>query len=177
MVAGRCWRVRATRACHRHEYARILLALAGGVFFGLDLALYNTAVMRTTATTATLFGNNSPIFVGIGTWIFFRRRPNGVLGRPGAGDGWRCDPDDRQRHAKRRGDRRSDWCADVDWRRGFFCRLLLTTEHVREEMDTLTFSTVAIAGSVLTLLVVCLILGTPLWGFRRGPGSRCWGWG
>ena len=32
-------------------------------------------------------------------------------------------------------------------------------------MDTLTFSTVAIAGSVLTLLVVCLILGTPLWGF------------
>ena len=31
--------------------------------------------MRTTATTATLFGNNAPIFVGIGTWMFFRRRP------------------------------------------------------------------------------------------------------
>ena len=43
-----------------------LLALGGGVFFGLDLALYNTAVMRTTATTATLFGNNAPIFVGMG---------------------------------------------------------------------------------------------------------------
>src|SRR5262245_51412468 len=36
----------------------VLLALAGGVFFGCDLALYNTAVMRTSATTATLFGNN-----------------------------------------------------------------------------------------------------------------------
>ena len=52
-----------------------LIALGGGVFFGLDLALYNSAVMRTTATTATLFGNNSPIFVGVGTWLFFRRRP------------------------------------------------------------------------------------------------------
>ena len=64
-----------------------LLALGGGVFFGLDLALYNTAVMRTTATTATLFGNNAPIFVGIGTWMFFRRRPKrDVLDRPRARD-------------------------------------------------------------------------------------------
>jgi drug/metabolite transporter (DMT)-like permease len=53
----------------------------------------------------------------------------------------------------------------------FFAGYLLTTERVREEMDTLTFSTVAIAGSVLTLLVVCLILGTPLWGFS----VRTWG--
>jgi drug/metabolite transporter (DMT)-like permease len=46
-----------------------------------------------------------------------------------------------------------------------FAAYLLATEHVREEMDTLTFSTVAVAGSVLTLLVVCLILGSPLSGF------------
>ena len=32
-------------------------------------------------------------------------------------------------------------------------------------MDTLTFSTIAVVGSVLTLLVVCLVLGTPLSGF------------
>ena len=40
----------------------------------------------------------------------------------------------------------------------FFAGYLLTTEHVREEMDTLTFSTIAVVGSVLTLLVVCLVL-------------------
>ena len=67
-----------------------LLALGGGVFFGLDLALYNTAVMRTTATTATLFGNSAPIFVGVGTWIFFRRKPQRkLLDWPGARDGRR----------------------------------------------------------------------------------------
>ena len=58
----------------------LLLALGGGVFFGLDLALYNTSVMRTTATTATLFGNNAPIFVGIGTWIFFAAGLSGASG-------------------------------------------------------------------------------------------------
>jgi hypothetical protein len=35
------------------------LAVLGGAFFGLDLALYNTAVLMTTATEATLFGNNA----------------------------------------------------------------------------------------------------------------------
>ena len=75
------WRaIRGTRERGRapsggsHRQA-ILLALAGGAFFGLDLALYNTAVLMTTAATATLLGNNAPIFVGIGSWLFFGRRP------------------------------------------------------------------------------------------------------
>ena len=37
-------------------------------------------------------------------------------------------------------------------------------------MDTLTFSTVAVVGSVLTLLVVCAVLDTPLSGFS----TRTW---
>ena len=96
-----------------------LLALGGGVFFGLDLALYNTAVMRTTATTATLFGNNSPIFVGIGTWMFFRRRPQpSVLDRPGARDRGCGNGHDCERHRRdRSGDGRSHRRAHVD-RRG-----------------------------------------------------------
>ena len=65
---------------------------------------------------------------------------------------------------------------DLAWRvhaaaaAAFFCGYLLATEHVREEMDTLTFSTLAIAGSVVTVLVVCLVLGMPLSGFS----SRTW---
>ena len=120
-----------------------LLALGGGVFFGLDLALYNTAVMRTTATTATLFGNNSPIFVGIGTWIFFRRRPQRRfwIGLALA-TGWCGNRHDCERHspcgtrpATLTGALMSIGAA------AFFAAYLLATEHVREEMDTLTFST------------------------------------
>src|SRR5215472_19040501 len=34
----------------------------GGLFFSLDLALYNTSILRTSAANATLLGNNTPIF-------------------------------------------------------------------------------------------------------------------
>lgn len=148
----------------------VWLALAGGIFFGLDLALYNTSVMRTAATTATLFGNNSPIFVGIGSWLLFKRKPQrrfwiglalalvgcaGLMitsmGKSGAGN----DPVGNTMALG----------AAV-----FFAGYLLMTEHVREEMDTLTFSMIAVVGSVLTLLIVCLVLGTPLAGFS----SRTW---
>ena len=153
----------------------LLLALGGGVFFGLDLALYNTSVMRTTATTATLFGNNAPIFVGIGTWIFFRRRPQRRFwaGLALAMTGVAVVMVQSVKRGGFAGTEVSgammSLCAAA-----FFAGYLLTTEHVREEMDTLTFSTLAIASSVATLLVVCLVFGTPLWGFPRERGSRSW---
>lgn len=148
-----------------------LLALGGGVFFGLDLALYNTAVMRTTATTATLFGNNSPIFVGLGTWLFFRRRPKRTfwvglaLASAGAAIVMVANATAKQgATGDVTGALMSIGAA------AFFAAYLLATEHVREEMDTLTFSTIAIAGSVLTLLVVCAVLDAPLSGFT----TRTW---
>ena len=148
-----------------------LIALGGGVFFGLDLALYNTAVMRTTATTATLFGNNSPIFVALGTWIFFQRRPEPrfwaglLMAMAGAATLMIANA---TRPTTATGDLTGALMAIGA--AACFAAYLLATEHVREDMDTLTFSTVAVAGSVLTLLVVCLILGSPLSGFT----TRTW---
>lgn len=167
------WRLATARRARRDGGPRrganrraLVLAIGGGVFFGLDLALYNSAVMRTTATTATLLGNNAPIFVGIGSWLFFKRTPprrfwiglalamfgaviviaaNAARGKAAPGD--------------LAGAFMSIAAA------AFFAGYLLATEHVREEMDTLTFSTLAIVGSVVTVLAVCLLLGMPLWGF------------
>jgi drug/metabolite transporter (DMT)-like permease len=156
----------------------VFLALAGGVFFGFDLALYNTAVMRTSAITATLFGNNSPIFVGIGSWLLFRRAPRRrfwaglalalagcatvMVSRMGRGGG-------------SGGDLAGDFMALAAAL--FFAGYLLATEHVREEMDTLTFSTLAIVGSMLTILVVCLLIGAPLTGFSTGTWTALLGLG
>ena len=64
---------RGTR--RRPTSSALWLALAGGSFFALDIALYNSAVMRTSAATASFLGNNAPIFVGLGTWWFFGQRP------------------------------------------------------------------------------------------------------
>jgi drug/metabolite transporter (DMT)-like permease len=149
----------------------MLLALVGGIFFGLDLALYNTAVMRTTATTATLLGNNAPIFVGIGSWLLFKRPPRRTfwiglaLAVAGAAIMMVAAAAGK---AGGRGDLAGAGMAITA--AFFFAGYLLTTEHVREEMDTLTFSTIAVVGSVLTLLVVCLVLDSPLGGFT----TRTW---
>jgi drug/metabolite transporter (DMT)-like permease len=144
----------------------LLLALAGGAFFACDIALYNTAVLRTSATTATLLGNNAPIFVGLGTWLLFRRRPGRtfwaglVLAMTGAAIVMLGN-------AGSRGSGSGDLTADL-FAVGaavFFAGYILTTGRARETLDTLTFSTVAIAGSVATLLVVCLVVDAPLGGF------------
>lgn len=149
----------------------MLLALAGGVFFGLDLALYNTAVMRTTATTATLLGNNAPIFVGFGTWLLFKRRPRRSfwigLALAFAGAGIMIVATAAGKTGGRSDLAGAGMAVAAAW---FFAGYLLTTERVREEMDTLTFSTIAVIGSVLTLLVVCMVFDSPLAGFS----TRTW---
>jgi drug/metabolite transporter (DMT)-like permease len=149
-----------------------LIAAIGGAFFALDLALYNTAVLRTTATSATLLGNHAPIFVGIGTWLVFGRRPGRsfwvglALALAGAAI---VVADNAGRRTPGEGDAVGDilaLAASV-----FFAAYLLTTERMREQLNTFTFSTAAIVGSVLTLLVVCLALEVPLSGFS----TRTWG--
>jgi drug/metabolite transporter (DMT)-like permease len=160
----------------------VLLALAGGAFFGMDLALYNTAVMRTTATTATLLGNNAPIFVGIGSWLFFKQRPKRrfwfglALAMSGAAvvmmSALRAAG---AQSSSASGSLSGDFMALAA--AVFFAGYLLTTEHVREEMDTLTFSTIAVVGSIATLLAVCLAIDAPLGGFSGRTWSALLGLG
>ena len=59
----------------------------------------------------------------------------------------------------------------------FFAGYLLATEHVREGMDTLTFSTLAIVSSVATLLIVCLAMDAPLSGFSKTTWAALLGLG
>jgi drug/metabolite transporter (DMT)-like permease len=155
----------------------VLLALGGGIFFGLDLALYNTAVMKTTATMATLLGNNSPIIVGIGSWLFFRRKPGRRfwIGLAFALTGCAGVMVTTASKGSSGGDLTGDFMALGA--AFFFAGYLLATERVREEMDTLTFSTIAIVGSVVTILIVCLILGVPLSGFSERTWAALLGLG
>jgi drug/metabolite transporter (DMT)-like permease len=142
------------------------ITVVGGVFFAVDLALWNTAVMKTQVAVATLLGNNTPIFVGIMTWLVLRRRPRAsfwiglslslagcvlIMSANLAGT------------AAARGSLTGDLLALAA--SVFFAAYLIVTERVRQSMDTLTFNALAIAGSVGTLLVIALVLRLPLAGF------------
>lgn len=151
-----------------------LVATAGGVAFALDLAFFNSAILRSSASTATLLGNTAPVFVGIGSWLFFGRRQTArfwsglALAMAGSAtlvgaDALHADPLARAAaigHAMA--------LASAS----FYATYLLITEHGREGMDTLTFSVIAAVASVLTLLVVCAALGVPLAG--SAYSARTW---
>lgn len=155
-----------------------VLALAAGAFFAFDLALFNTAVLRTSAATAVVLGNNAPIFVGLGTWLIFRRRPRRTFWAGLALALTGCAIivlSDTLTDAATTGDVIGDLLAVGAAL--FFAAYLMTTERLREGMDTLTFSTVAIIGSVVTLLIICLAMGVPLAGYRPATWAALAGLG
>src|SRR5690349_1075406 len=67
------------RSGRRPPRRAVVLALVGGAFFALDIAFYNTAVLLTKAATAALLGNLTPVFVGLLTWIVFRKLPGAAF--------------------------------------------------------------------------------------------------
>ncbi len=50
------------------------LAVLGGVFFAIDVSLFYTAILVTSVANATLFGNTSPVWVGLGSMLLFKER-------------------------------------------------------------------------------------------------------
>lgn len=164
------WRLARGATRPAPNRAAVWTAVAGGVFFALDLALWNTAVLRTQAAVASILGNNTPIFVGLMSWFVLRRRPRAsfwiglVLAMAGGVAIMSADLRADAGAGSLSGDLMA-LAASV-----FFAAYLITTQRVRETMDTLTFNTLAIAGSIVTLLIVCVVLGVPMTGYT----TRTW---
>ena len=141
----------------------------GGLFFAFDLALYNTSILRTSAANATLFGNNTPIFVGLLTWLVFRRSPAREfwIGLLLAIIGavvilWA----DLQRHAQ--------ICIGDLMALGAsacFAVYLMVTEKIRSSTGTLAFLRLAMISSTLALLLMNLAMGISL---RVPHGRTLW---
>lgn len=52
----------------------IILASLAGICFGTDMSLWSTGIVASNATIPTIFANTAPIWVGVGSMIFFRER-------------------------------------------------------------------------------------------------------
>jgi len=138
----------------------LVVICVGGFFFALDLAFYNTSILRTSAANATLLGNNTPIFVGLISWLILRRRPNLAfwLGLALAVSGslvivW----GDLARHAH------LGWGdAMALTASACFAVYLLATEQVRGHTGTLVFLRLAMVSSAAFLLLLDLAMRVPL---------------
>jgi len=144
-----------------HVKGQTLAMIAlGGLFFALDLALFNSSILRTSAANATLLGNSTPIAVGLLTWLIFGRKPRAAfwLGLLLAICGtlvivWA----DLLRHARFGvGDLMALGAAVC------FAVYLLATEHVRTTTGTIVFLRWGMIASALALVLINRILGISL---------------
>jgi drug/metabolite transporter (DMT)-like permease len=66
--------MRETRSSNRRPEHGWLIA--GGLFFGADLATWHIAIGMTTVANATLLANLAPLFVAPAAWLLWRERVN-----------------------------------------------------------------------------------------------------
>ena len=153
----------------------VLLIVAGGACFALDLALWNSAVMLTSAATSTLLANNAPLWVGVGSLLLFGERLpvtfwlgllvalTGTTILVGA-DAW------RELHLNT-GDLLA-LTANV-----FYAGYLLITQDVRARVGTIAFTAISALACGSVLLAVNLVTGTRLTGFAAGTWAALLGLG
>jgi drug/metabolite transporter (DMT)-like permease len=144
------------------------LIVAGGAFFALDLALWNTSLLRTSAATATLLANNSPLWVGLGTLLLFRerlaRRYWLGLALALAGMAVLVGGDAFRRLDLGAGNLLALTASF------FYAGYLLTTQRARARVAVVDFMAISCLSCTLLLLLVNLGLGSRLSGFP----ARAW---
>ncbi len=140
-----------------------LLAIVAGIFFTLDLAVWNSSLLLTSAANATLLGNDAPIFVGLGALLLFHERLRvaywlglivALLGMSLI-VGW----DVISQSPLGAGDLLA-LLAGV-----FYAGYMLATQRLRAGMDTLSTLWIASTTGVVLLLAFDLARGLPLTGF------------
>jgi len=52
----------------------LMIAIAGGIVFGADIAIWNISLSTISATVSTLLGNLAPVWVGLLSFLLFKRR-------------------------------------------------------------------------------------------------------
>lgn len=162
-VRGGARAVRMSPSSGRPSWGVWALAAAAGVFFALDLALWNTSLFLTPAATATLLGNDAPLIVGLGALILFRERLGAIywLGLALALVGMIIivGPDVLSHTQLGAGD-----ALALAAGASYGC-YLLATQRIRAHLDTLSSLWVASAAGAVLLLLFTLVRHQALWGF------------
>ncbi|MCG2610053.1 DMT family transporter [Flavobacterium sp. SM15] len=140
-----------------------------GICFGSDIAVWNIAIQKSTATQATLLTNLAPIWVGLGMFFFLPEKPNrnfwigaflalvGMVVLIGTETFYQFK-------------------FDIGFVFGilsgvFYAIYMLLSKYVLRQMSSLSFITYSMAVSSLFIGGICLVYKQPFFGFS----TSVWG--
>ncbi|MFB0612579.1 DMT family transporter [Aurantiacibacter poecillastricola] len=145
----------------------LLAVLAGGVFFGLDIAAWHIGIGDTRLANAVLFGNSGSVILMVWGFVILRRLPRGrewpailaALGGAGILLG------------------RSLEIAPANFTGDLFCLLagllyagyLILLQDARKTLGSWSLLALSTSASVAVLLVAAQVLGEPFWPTDWGP--------
>jgi len=145
------------RPSSRADYLRLV---AAGLFFAGDLAIWHWSIRFTSVANATLLANFAPIFVALGSWLFFRQRVSLTfimgMGVALAGTVFMVGQSFRLSAQHLWGDALGLVTAM------FYAGYLLSVKELRSEFSTATIMTWSGIVSCLILLPVALLSGEGL---------------
>lgn len=143
----------------------LILAVLCGLLFASDVAVWNISIQGSSATQATLLTNLSPVWVGVGSFLFLKNKPatNFWIGTVIAIFGMITLVG-------------FEFFLNLNFNAAFLLAILsgilyavymLVSKNVLSEMDVLSFMMVTLITSTIFLGIVCLILNEPFSGFSN----------
>lgn len=137
--------------------------IAGGLFFAIDLVLWNEGLMHAPAASASLMANSAPLWVGLASMLLFKEKLTrnywigltiAMVGMVVVASGaLRLSPNDLFGLSLAAG---ASFC---------YAGYILSTRQARGGTDTITFMVWSLAIASIVIYPIALWLGTPLWGF------------
>lgn len=142
---------------------QLIIALTAGVVFALDVAVWNISLLKISATVSTLIANLAPVWVGLFSFLLFRKR-SGLLFWIGTVIaicgmvvlvGYQ-----RILHLQLNAGILLALLASV-----FYAAYIMITKNIMAKIDLFTFMFYAMLGASLFLLVISTIMGNSLVGY------------
>lgn len=146
----------------------VRIAILCGVFFALDIALWNTSIMLSKASIATILGNLAPVWVGLGAFFLMKEKPRLIF--------WTGTGIALFGTAMIVG---LSNVSEINFTKGqflaiiasmFYGAYLLAVRKGRSNLDTISFTAISMITSTIVVFLICLIKGTDL----RIETARSW---
>lgn len=140
-----------------------ILAALCGVLFSSDVAVWNIAIQESSATQASLLTNLSPVWVGIGSFLFLKSKPaaNFWIGTVVSLFGMMVLVG-------------FEFFIEMNFNQAFLFAVLsgilysiylLVSKNVLSKVDVLSFMTISLFSSSIYLGILCYSLNQPFTGF------------